>query len=390
MIWLFKLCCKKRQRGNRQIDNCQKIQSLIFKIVNPESKIRNQKMTTFYPGPSQIYPEIAGYMQAAFDSGILMQNHRSERGMALVEETVALLREKLNIPSDYNIYFTTSGTECWEIICQSIPADRYVHFINGGFGKKWYEYSKKLAIKDCVSVDFGINDLLPNYEKKLDDIICITQNETSNGTQIPMSEFKKFDLENSLIAVDVVSSMAGIELDWHLADIWLASVQKCFGLPAGLGIMVCSPKVMHVAEQFKVEKHYNSLITIDKNMQLFQTTNTPNALGIYLLNSVLKQIPNISITSKRIKKQAKEWYEFFENNSKWNLFCKNREVQSDTVIVVEGNKEEMIKLKEKTEKEGLILGNGYGIWQDCTFRIANFPAIDPNEIEKLKACISDF
>lgn len=347
-------------------------------------------MTTFYPGPSQIYPEIAGFMQAAFDSGILMQNHRSERGMALVEETVRLLHEKLNIPADFKIYFTTSGTECWEIIEQSIPADRYVHFINGGFGKKWFEYSKKLATKDCISVQFGIDELLPNYEKKPDDVICITQNETSNGTQIPMSELVKFDLENCLIAVDVVSSMAGIVLDWHLADIWLASVQKCFGLPAGLGIMVCSPKAMHVAEQFQVEKHYNSLITIDKNMQLFQTTNTPNVLGIYLLNSVLKQIPNIVITSERIKKQAKDWYQFFESNNKWRLFCENREVQSDTVIVVEGNKDEIIKLKAKAEKEGLILGNGYGIWMDSTFRIANFPAINPSEIERLRACISEF
>ena len=72
------------------------------------------------------------------------------------------------------------------------------------------------------------------------------------------------------------------------------------------------------------------------------------------------------------------------------FFCKNKEVRSDTVIVVEGNKDEIIKLKAKTEKEGLILGNGYGIWQDSTFRIANFPAINPVEIERLKACISDF
>lgn len=348
------------------------------------------KMTTFYPGPSQIYPEVADYMQDAYNSGILLQNHRSDQGMALLKETVTLLREKLNIPANFDIYFTTSGTECWEIISQSIPAENYLHFINGGFGQKWFEYSKKLAVKNCESISYGINEALPNVKIKADSIVCLTQNETSNGTQITMPQLAQFDLENCLVAVDTVSSMGGIELDWTLADIWLTSVQKCFGLPAGLGIMVCSPKVKHVAKQFNSDNHYNSLLNIDKNMALFQTVNTPNILGIFLLNRVLKQSPNIKITDERLKLQAKKWYDFFENNNKFELFCQNKAVQSNTVIVVKGEKDNIEKLKQKTEKEGLILGNGYGIWKDNTFRIANFPAIDPNEIERLMHCISTF
>ncbi len=347
-------------------------------------------MTTFYPGPSQIYPQIAGFMQDAYNSGILLQNHRSEQGMALVKETVGLLKGKLNIPTEFDIYFTTSGTECWEIICQSIPSDNYIHFINGGFGQKWFEYSKKLAVKNCESVKYGINEVLPNTKLKPDTIVCLTQNETSNGTQIRMEHFAQFDLNNCLIAVDTVSSMAGIELDWRKADIWLSSVQKCFGLPAGLGIMVCSPKVMHVAKQFNNNKHYNSILNIDKNMALFQTVNTPNILGIYLLNRVLQQLPNITETAKRIKLQAKNWYNFFEKGAKWSLFCTNDLVQSDTVIVVEGDKNEIEKLKLFTESQGLILGNGYGKWQENTFRIANFPAIEPTEINRLMNCISAF
>lgn len=347
-------------------------------------------MTTFYPGPSQIYPEVADYMQDAFNSGILLQNHRSEQGMALLKETVALLREKLNIPDNYTIYFTTSGTECWEIIGQSLPAENYLHFTNGGFGQKWFEYSKKLAVKNCESITYGINEVLPSVKIKADSIVCLTQNETSNGTQITMPQLAEFDLENCLIAMDTVSSMGGIELDWALADIWLTSVQKCFGLPAGLGIMVCSPKVMHVAKKFNNNNHYNSLLNIDKNMALFQTVNTPNILGIFLLNKVLKQSPNITVTSNRLKLQAKKWYDFFENNHTFELFCQNKAVQSTTVIVVKGEKENIEKLKQKTEKEGLILGNGYGQWKENTFRIANFPAIDPKEIERLMHCISTF
>jgi phosphoserine aminotransferase len=343
-------------------------------------------MTTFYPGPSQIYPQVSEYLQDAFNCGIMSANHRSSQGMALVEATVNLLHEKLNIPADYTIYFTSSATECWEIISQSIISPRYVHLFNGAFGKKWFEYSKKLAKNECIAIEFGVNETVPNFEIKHDDIICITQNETSNGSQVKMEEIAKLKHENSLIAVDAVSSMAGIELNWQLADIWLSSVQKCFGLPAGLGILICSPKTLHLAKHFNQQLHYNSLIAIDKNMQNFQTTHTPNVLGIYLLNRVLGQISNVSITANRIKIQANKWYQLFKDNTDFSVLCENETVQSDTVIVIKGEPEKIIKLKEKTAKIGLILGNGYGELKDSTFRIANFPAILPSEIEKLRAC----
>jgi phosphoserine aminotransferase len=345
-------------------------------------------MTSFYPGPSQIYPQIADYLQDAFHSGILSANHRSAQCMALVEETLGLFHEKLNLPTDYSIYFTSSATECWEIISQSIISPRFVHIYNGAFGKKWYEYAAKIAQNECIAIDFDIDDNFPNFERKFDDIICVTQNETSNGTQIRMKDLAKIRSENQLITVDAVSSMAGIELEWTLADIWLASVQKCFGLPAGLGILICSPKAKYVFKKSDPQKHYNSLTALDKNIQSFQTTHTPNVLGIYLLNRVLHQIPNISEASQRIKNQASDWYNFFENSNEWELLAKNKEKRSDTVIVVKADPEKIARLKQETEKEGLILGKGYGNWKDSTFRIANFPSINPLEIERLKACIA--
>ena len=343
-------------------------------------------MTTFYPGPSQLYPQVADYLQDAFNSGILSANHRSPKCMALVEETVGLLHEKLNIPPEFSVYFTSSATECWEIINQSLFSDRVVHLYNGAFGNKWFEYSKKLAKKECLSIEFAINEILPDFETQYDDIFCLTQNETSNGTQISMDSLAKIGIENSLKAIDVTSSMAGIVLDWPLADIWFASVQKCFGLPAGLGIMVCSPKAIQVAEYCNEQNHYNSLLVIDKNMKLFQTTHTPNVLGIYLLNRVLKQIPNINDTSVRIKLQARSWYDFLKDRSDFEVLCENEKVQSDTVIVVKGEPQKIADLKKRTIQCGLILGNGYGEWKDSTFRIANFPAIEPAEIIKLRDC----
>ena len=67
-------------------------------------------MITFYPGPSKVYPQVARYMQEAFEEGVLSINHRSAECMTITKSAIQLLHEKLNIPPDYSIYFVSSAT----------------------------------------------------------------------------------------------------------------------------------------------------------------------------------------------------------------------------------------------------------------------------------------
>ena len=114
-------------------------------------------MITFYPGPSKVYPQVGEYLQDAFTEGILSVNHRSAACMTLVKDAIALLHQKLNIPTDYHIYFVSSATESWEIIAQSLVATSSYHFFNGAFGKKWHEYTQKLGIQ-AYSLPFSLNE----------------------------------------------------------------------------------------------------------------------------------------------------------------------------------------------------------------------------------------
>ncbi|MDZ7649122.1 MAG: hypothetical protein U5K54_19230 [Cytophagales bacterium] len=61
--------------------------------------------------------------------------------------------------------------------------------------------------------------------------------------------------------------MAGIESKFQSADVWFASVQKCFGLPAGLAVMVCSAHKYNIyMKSVNERKHYNSLAFIHEMM----------------------------------------------------------------------------------------------------------------------------
>ena len=148
-------------------------------------------MINFYPGPSKIYPQVRNYIIEGLDSGILSMNHRSSEFMELMADTVRLLKEKLRIPKDYQVVFTSSATECWEIIAQSIIRNRSSHVHNGAFGAKWMNYTIKLG-KEVQSIQFALNELPEVEVEKGTEVICFTQNETSNGTQVPQHLTKLF------------------------------------------------------------------------------------------------------------------------------------------------------------------------------------------------------
>jgi phosphoserine aminotransferase len=344
-------------------------------------------MISFYPGPSRVYSRVSRYLQDAYKQGILSINHRSEEFESIFRKTTELLNEKLNIPETYSIYFVSSATECWEIIAQSLIEKESIHIHNGAFGKKWFTYTKRLK-PGATSIAFDLQTPLNPAQLKFKsgDTICLTQNETSNGTQVSNKILQKIRKNNPdhLIAIDATSSMGGIEFDFTSADVWFASVQKCLGLPAGLGLLICSPAARAQAQRVDQRLHYNSLLFLDDMMKLHQTSYTPNVLDIYLLMRVLEDVKPIQKIDKMIRSRYKKWEAFFDTKSnRLNFLVKNKAVRSHSVLAIETAAELLQTIKAEAKKSGFILGNGYGDWKETTFRIANFPALKRTEIARL-------
>lgn len=344
-------------------------------------------MISFYPGPSRIHTQVPAYVKEAAQAGVLSMNHRSKEFMTLCKNTSALLKQRLRIPKDYVVLYTSSATECWEIIAHSVIENESFHFFNGAFGQKWFDYTQRLR-PGAKAIPFHREQIPSLLLEGLntDGVVCITQNETSNGTQIDGSLLKMFRAKNpqSIIAVDATSSMAGITLDFKQADIWFASVQKCFGLPAGLAVLICSPSAIAHAQRLNSNRYYNSLPSMLTMMQKWQTTHTPNVLSIYLLMRVMKASAGIATTHMQTVKRFKEWLQFFKPFSSLRVLVDNESVHSFTVITIEAGEAEVLRIKKEAKKQGLLLGEGYGDLKATTFRIANFPALQQKEIALLK------
>ncbi|MEM8967468.1 MAG: aminotransferase class V-fold PLP-dependent enzyme [Bacteroidota bacterium] len=350
-------------------------------------------MITFYPGPSKVYPEVPQYVREAYEAGVLSINHRSPEFMEIFRRVRQLVKEKLDVPDSYTVVFSSSATECWEIISQSLVSKKSLHIFNGAFGEKWWRYAQQL-VPATESIVFDREEL-PDIDQILADnadLIAITHNETSNGTALPGDWMKKLrkQFPNALIAADSTSSMAGVALPWEAADIWYASVQKCFGLPAGLAVMVLSPQAIEQTQSLGEKGHYNSLLNIYDQSQRYQTTHTPNVLGIYLLMRTLENRASISEVNTQLTKRFTEWFIMLQNLNYVKLIITNDAVQSKTVVPFQATPEVINQLQEQAKEQGIIIGNGYGELKTTTLRIANFPAITDAEIHQLMNFFANF
>ena len=344
-------------------------------------------MITFAPGPSKVYDAVPQYLQDAYAQGILSANHRSAVFMNLYRQTEQLFREKLQVPADFTLLFTSSATESWEIISQSLVEQSSYHLYSGSFGKKWLEYAQYI-LPATQGQKLEANESIPVDQLQLGpevDLIAVTQNETANASQVPMTVLKALAARypEKMIAVDTTSSMGGIALDFSLADVWYASVQKCFGLPAGLGILLLSGKAKEKVARKGEKGRYNSLSFMLENAASYQTHYTPNVLGIYLLFRVLQDMDPIAQVDTRLRQRMEILEQTISQSAAFQLLVDNPATRSTTVAAISGDEQAIVAIKKAAETEGMQLGGGYGPLKASSFRIANFPAITDAEFMRL-------
>lgn len=349
------------------------------------------KKVFFTVGPSQIYPAVPKHLENAVKQNILSISHRGTEFKKIFQEASEGLKQLLDIPANYQTFFVSSALESMERTILSCCEKTSFHIITGSFGKSWASIAKALGknalthvIGNAEKAEFSNIKVLKDAE-----IICVTQNETSTGYWIPPQEIIKLKKQypEKLIAVDIVSSVPFVDLNFKYIDIAFFSVQKGFGLPAGLGVIIVSPKALKKTENLikkgVVTGSYHCFKKLEEKAEKFQTPETPNVLNIYLLNNVIKDMLRTGIDKIREETdtKAKILYKFFENH-KFTPFIKHPEFRSPTTIVIE-TEGESEKIRKKLAKKGYIIGSGYGENKLNHIRIANFPAHKLSDIKSL-------
>jgi len=346
----------------------------------------------FTPGPSELYPTVQTHLKKGLQANIGSISHRSVQFQEIYQELIVGLKKLLTIPEDYHIFIVGSGTEAMERTIQNCVGKYSWHFINGSFSKRFFISAQELGKKPAaveVSLGEGFNFQKITIPKKT-ELICFTHNETSSGVMIPEKEIGKIAKKypNMLIAVDTVSSSPYVNLNYKLLDVVFFSVQKLFGLPAGLGIMIVSPRAIKKSEAL-VRKgisigSYHSFSKLLQYAKKQQTHETPPLLAMYLLGKVVNDMlkKGIAQIRKETEQKADMLYEFFDTSDTFSASVQEKQFRSPTTIVVDTKK---IKgdIKKKLAKKGLIVGSGYGPNKETQIRIANYPATKVQDVRRL-------
>lgn len=342
-------------------------------------------MIYFTVGPSQVYPTLFKHIQSALKEEVLSMNHRGPAFKELFVQTTDDLRKLLGIPKSSQIFFLGSALECMERIIQNTVNKESFHIITGAFSKKFYQTAVDYQ-KKATSANYSEGIKIP----KQAEVICLTENETSTGFRIPMEEIHllKKTYPDKLIAIDVVSSVPYPKIDFNQIDLVFFSVQKGFGLPAGLAVLVVSEKALKQGERVKHEGgsigSHHSFASLLEKAQIGQTPATPNVLGIYLLNKVVKDMLKVRLQTIRQETQEKAnlLYDFFDKMEDLKPAVEQPKYRSQTTIVVNtfGKTKEIL---ERLAKRGIIISKGYGDQKETQIRIANFPAHKLSDVKKL-------
>lgn len=352
----------------------------------------------FTPGPSQLYFTVFDHVRKAFKEGIPSLSHRSKRFEQISKETTDGLREFLNIPANYHIFFTGSATEIWERIFQNLVEKTSFHLVNGSFSKRFHEIGimlNKNSTKTEVAAGQGFADELSVSGGT--ELIAATHNETSTGVSIPPEWIHnlKEKYPASLLAVDAVSSLPYPGFDFRKIDSLFFSVQKGFGLPAGLGIWMVNEKCVAKAETLSSKKisigSYHNIPTLLTHAKKNQTPETPNVLGIYLLGKIVHDFLRRGIDTIRKETEYKSaiLYQALDRHPLLSPFVKEKKFQSKTVIVADCQ-DHTEKLTAFLSARGLHPGDGYGPAKKTQLRFANFPAHSKEQYELLVDSLEEF
>ncbi len=179
------------------------------------------------------------------------------------------------------------------------------------------------------------------------------------------------------------------ELDFSKVDSVFFSVQKCFGLPAGLGVWIfnekCLEKAIILEKAGKVTGTYHRLTTLVKNIKNNETPETPNMLAIYLLGKVCEDMNRRGIQAIRteINYKAGLIYYIIKQSDTFKAFVENEKFRSKTVIVADIIKENAAYFINKFKQHHITVGSGYGANKEMQIRIANFPTHSKETFEVL-------
>jgi phosphoserine aminotransferase len=201
--------------------------------------------------------------------------------------------------------------------------------------------------------------------------------------------------EGSLVAVDATSGAGALRWRPTDADVYYFAPQKVFAGDGGLWIAVCSPAAVERIERISASGRWIpaslDLLTALENSRKDQTYNTPALATIFLLDQQLRWFNGnggLEWAASRSEQSAATLYGWAEASSYATPFVADPAKRSAVVGTIDLDEAiDAPTVSNVLRANGVVDTDSYRKLGRNQLRIGMFPAIDPDDVAALTACI---
>ncbi|WP_146843584.1 phosphoserine transaminase [Cellulomonas composti] len=345
----------------------------------------------FGSGPSKIRPEQVDAL-ASVGRTLLGTSHRQAPVRGVVARVRAGLTELLGLPDGYEIALGNGGsTLFWDVATCCLVERRAAHGVFGEFSAKFAAATTAAPFLDESVVTSappgGVAVPAPHDDV---DVYAWPQNETSTGTMAPVSRVA----DNGLVVVDATSAAGGLDVEVAQTDVYYFAPQKSFASDGGLWLAALSPAAVERAARVEPTRWVPeslSLTTAITNSRLDQTLNTPAIATLVLLAEQLDWMlenGGLAWAAGRSAQSSGHVYRWAQEREWATPFVPDPADRSAVVATIDLAPEVSAPtVASVLRAHGVVDVEPYRKLGRNQLRIAVYPAVDPQDVVALTACI---
>ena len=346
----------------------------------------------FGSGPSKVRTEALDALAATGD-GYMGTSHRRPGVRDVVGRLRSGLAEMFALPDGYEVLLGNGGTTTlWDALTFGLIRERSQHLSFGEFSSKFaaaVAATPHLSEPEIIESPPGSHPLPVPAEV---DVYALTHNETSTGVAMPLV---RPDGSDGLVAVDATSAAGGLRWDPTQVDAYYFAPQKCFAADGGLWLACCSPAAIARIEELAASDRWMPAaldlgIALD-NSRKDQTYNTPSLATIFLAVEQVEWVNSsggLEWAAQRCDRSAATIYGWAESSDYATPFVTDVAARSHVVATIDlDDAIDALTVSAVLRSNGIVDTESYRKLGRNQLRIALFPAIEPDDIAALCACI---
>ncbi len=348
----------------------------------------------FGSGPSKVPADVV-HALGATGGTLLGTSHRQPPVRALVGRIRAGLTELLSLPDGYEVVLGNGGsTAFWDAAAFGLIGERAQHLVCGEFSAKFAAVTAGAPFLGEPTVrrtEYGTAPIACAEDGV--DAYAWPQNETSTGVALPVQRVPGAD-PGALMLVDATSAAGALEVDLHQVDVYYFAPQKAFAGEAGLWLATFSPAALERVERLRETRWVPPSLDLTlavENSRKDQTYNTPAIASLWLMAHQVEWLlarGGLEWAVRRTADSAGRLYSWAATSAFATPFVTDAAVRSPVVGTVDfAATIDAAAVAAALRANGILDTEPYRALGRNQLRIGMYPAVEPDDVSALTACI---